>query len=82
MSIIDWIVLILFFLALAGIAMWVLKNRKDDTSDYFLSGRRETWLAVGAAIFAVNIGSEHLVCLSMAHYKMQGWIRFCTFLCS
>jgi SSS family solute:Na+ symporter len=63
--------------------MWVLKHRKDDTSDYFLSGRSETWLAVGAAIFAANIGSEHLVGLAgagaesgiaMAHWEMQGWM--------
>jgi len=83
MSIIDWIILLLFFIALAGIAMWVLKRRKDDTSDYFLSGHSETWLAVGAAIFAANIGSEHIVGLAgdnansgmaMAHWEMQGWI--------
>lgn len=72
-----------FFLCLIGIVLWVVKRKKDDTSDYFLSGRSETWLAVGAAIFAANIGSEHLVGLSgtgaesgmaMAHWEMQGWM--------
>jgi SSS family solute:Na+ symporter len=83
MVLIDWIVVILFFLALIGIVLWVLRHKKDDTSDYFLSGRSETWLAVGAAIFAANIGSEHLVGLAgagaesgmaMAHWEMQGWM--------
>ncbi|MFN8206991.1 MAG: sodium:solute symporter [Bacteroidales bacterium] len=83
MATIDWIILILFFLGLAGIVIWVVKRGKDDTSDYFLSGRSETWLAVGAAIFAANIGSEHLVGLAgagaesgmaMAHWEMQGWM--------
>ncbi len=83
MSSIDWIILVLFLGALIGIVMWVLKHKKDNTSDYFLSGRSETWLAVGAAIFAANIGSEHLVGLSgagaesgmaMAHWEMQGWL--------
>ena len=83
MTLLDWIILGLFFLCLAGIAVYVLKHKKDDTSDYFLSGRSETWLAVGAAVFAANIGSEHLVGLAgagaesgmaMAHWEMQGWL--------
>ncbi len=83
MATLDWIVLLLFFVVLMGIVYWVIKHEKDDTSDYFLSGRSETWLAVGAAIFAANIGSEHLVGLAgagaesgmaMAHWEMQGWM--------
>jgi SSS family solute:Na+ symporter len=83
MTTLDWIILILFFSCLVGIVLWVIKHKKDNTSDYFLSGRSETWLAVGAAIFAANIGSEHLVGLSgagaesgmaMAHWEMHGWL--------
>jgi solute:Na+ symporter, SSS family len=83
MATLDWIILILFFLCLVGIVLWVVKRKKDDTSDYFLSGRSEMWLAVGAAIFAANIGSEHLVGLAsagaesgmaMAHWEMHGWL--------
>jgi uncharacterized sodium:solute symporter family permease YidK len=81
MATLDWIILVLFFSCLVGIVLWVIKHKKDDTSDYFLSGRSETWLAVGAAIFAANIGSEHLVGLSSAgaerhgyaHWEMHGW---------
>ena len=86
-----------FFLCLVGIVLWVVKHKKDDTSDYFLSGRSETWLAVGAAIFAANIGSEHLVGLSGGRCrKRHGYgtlgnarmddigsgLDFCTLLCS
>ena len=83
MALLDWIIIILFLFGLIGIVIWVVKRGKDDTSDYFLSGRSETWLAVGAAIFAANIGSEHLVGLAgagaesglaMAHWEMQGWM--------
>jgi SSS family solute:Na+ symporter len=83
MAAIDWIILLLFLFCLIGIVWWVIRRKKDDTSDYFLSGRSETWLAVGAAIFAANIGSEHLVGLAgagaesgmaMAHWEMQGWM--------
>ena len=83
MATLDWIIVIVFLFCLVGIVIWVVKHKKDDTSDYFLSGRSETWLAVGAAVFAANIGSEHLVGLAgagaesgmaMAHWEMQGWM--------
>ena len=83
MALLDWIIIILFLFGLIAIVIWVIRRGKDDTSDYFLSGRSETWLAVGAAIFAANIGSEHLVGLAgagaesgmaMAHWEMQGWL--------
>jgi len=83
MSSLDWIVLGLFFLGLIGIILWVLKKKDKDTSDYFLAGRDATWLAIGASIFASNIGSEHLVGLAgtgaesgmaFAHWEMHGWM--------
>ncbi len=79
----DWIVLGLFCIALIGIIIWVLKKKDKDTSDYFLAGRDATWIAIGASIFASNIGSEHLVGLAgagagsgmaMAHWEMHGWL--------
>jgi len=83
METLDWIVLAVFCLGLVGIILWVLKKREDTTTDYFLAGRDATWLAIGASIFASNIGSEHLVGLAgagassgmaMAHWEMHGWI--------
>lgn len=83
MATLDWIVLGLFVLALIGIILWVVKKKNKDTSDYFLAGRDATWIAIGASIFASNIGSEHLVGLAgtgatsgmaMAHWEIQGWM--------
>jgi SSS family solute:Na+ symporter len=79
----DWIVLGLFCLCLVGIIIWVVKRQEETSTDYFLAGRDATWLAIGASIFASNIGSEHLVGLAgagassgmaMAHWEMHGWI--------
>lgn len=79
----DWIVLGIFFLALVGIVIWVLRQKEEDTKDYFLAGRSAGWFAIGASIFASNIGSEHLVGLAgagaesgmaMAHWEMHGWL--------
>ncbi len=83
MGTLDWIVLGIFCLALLGIIIWVLKQKDETSTDYFLAGRDATWLAIGASIFASNIGSEHLVGLAgagassgmaMAHWEMHGWI--------
>lgn len=83
MSTLDWIVLGLFVLGLVAIVVWVMFQKDETTSDYFLAGRDATWLAIGASIFASNIGSEHLVGLAgtgaesgmaMAHWEMHGWV--------
>jgi solute:Na+ symporter, SSS family len=79
----DWFVLGLFFLALVGIVIWVLRQKEETTQDYFLAGRNAGWIAIGASIFASNIGSEHLVGLAgagyesgmaMAHFEMHAWL--------
>jgi len=83
MFLLDWIVLGLFCLVLVGVIVWSMKSKNDTSSDYFLAGRDATWLAIGASIFASNIGSEHLVGLAgagassgmaMAHWEMHGWL--------
>ncbi len=83
MTILDWIVLGIFFLGLVAIAIWAAKQKQETSADYFLAGRDATWLAIGASIFASNIGSEHLVGLAgagassgmaMAHWEMHGWL--------
>lgn len=79
----DWVVLGAFFVLLAGIVVWVLRQKEEDTADYFLAGRDAGWIAVGASIFASNIGSEHLVGLAgtgyqsgmaMAHWEIHAWV--------
>lgn len=83
MGTLDWIVLGLFCMGLIAIILWVLKKKEETSTDYFLAGRDATWIAIGASIFASNIGSEHLVGLAgagassgmaMAHWEMHGWL--------
>lgn len=79
----DWIIIAIYFAVLAGIAIWVVKKKKDNTEDYFLAGKNIGWFVVGASIFASNIGSEHVVGLAgagagnklpMLIYEIQAWI--------
>ncbi len=83
METLDWIVIGLFILAMIGIIVWVMKQKQNNSADYFLGGRDATWIAIGASIFASNIGSEHLIGLAgagassgmaMAHWEIQGWM--------
>lgn len=83
MFLLDWIVLGLFCVALVVVVIWAIRSKEDTSTDYFLAGRDATWLAIGASIFASNIGSEHLVGLAgagassgmaMAHWEMHGWL--------
>ena len=83
MELLDWIVIAAFCCVLVGIIVWVLKSKQNDSADYFLGGRDATWIAIGASIFASNIGSEHLIGLAgtgassgmaMAHWEIQGWM--------
>jgi len=78
----DWIVLGAFVLALVAFIIISMRSKDKTSSDYFLAGRDATWIAIGASIFASNIGSEHLVGLAgagassgmaMAHWEMHGW---------
>ncbi|MCM1452474.1 MAG: sodium:solute symporter [Clostridium sp.] len=83
MAFLDWLVIGLFFIALIGIILWVMKQKQNNAEDYFLGGKDATWIAIGASIFASNIGSEHLIGLAgsgassgmaMAHWEIQGWM--------
>ncbi|MBK9338188.1 MAG: sodium/solute symporter [Lewinellaceae bacterium] len=79
----DWIVIGGYFLILIGIAIWVIRQKQDNTEDYFLAGRNIGWFVVGASIFASNIGSEHVVGLAgagaggkipMLIYELHAWL--------
>jgi SSS family solute:Na+ symporter len=82
MTTFDWIVIGGYFAAMAAVVWW--SSRKQETStDYFLAGRNVGWFAIGASIFASNIGSEHIVGLAgngasnglaMAHWEFHAWV--------
>ena len=83
----DWLVIILGVALIAWMVYRTLHNEKkkekEETSGAYFLGKGEPWWVIGAAIFAANIGSEHLVGLAgagaktgfgMAHWEMQGWM--------
>src|SRR2546426_1743044 len=60
----DVVVIGAYFLVLLGIGYWAARREKNVSADFFLASRDVGWFAVGASLFASNIGSEHLVGLA------------------
>jgi SSS family solute:Na+ symporter len=82
LQLLDWSVVALYFLVILGIAWWVIRQKQDTSTEYFLAGRHVGWFVIGTAIFASNIGSEHIVGLAgtgaksgvaMGHYELHAW---------
>ncbi len=78
----DWSVIALYFLILVGV-VWRSSRHQESVKDYFLGGRNIGWFAIGASLFASNVGSEHIVGLAgqgastgmaMAHWELHAWI--------
>ena len=66
---IDYSIIAFYFIVVFGIA-WAVKTPSakngGQSEDYFLAGRNLGWFAIGASLFASNIGSEHLIGLAGA----------------
>ncbi|MGD2294662.1 MAG: sodium:solute symporter [Candidatus Aminicenantes bacterium] len=82
MQSLDWIVIAGYFSIILGIAWWVIRQKQESSTQYFLAGRHVGWFVIGASIFASNIGSEHVVGLAgtaaktgvaMGHYELHAW---------
>ena len=78
----DWVVIALYFAGLL-VVVWRSSKKQESSADYFLAGRNIGWFAIGASLFASNIGSEHIVGLAgqgvesgmaMAHWELHAWI--------
>ena len=79
----DWVVVTAYFAVVLGVAAWVVRQRQRTAADYFLASRHVGWFAVGASVFASNIGSEHVVGLAgsgastgvvLGHYELHSWL--------
>ena len=81
---IDWLMIGGYFALLAGVVVFTMMRKKiQNGEDLFLGGRSVGWLAIGASIFAANIGSEHLIGLagsgaaaglSQSHWEFHSWV--------
>jgi len=69
MDFLDFTIIAIYFGMILAIAKWA-SSKKGNTEfssvDYFLAGKDQGWLVIGASLFASNIGSEIILGVSGA----------------
>ncbi len=67
---IDLAIILAYLVGIVGLGCWAGMRRKQHEGDtYFLGGRTITWPIIGAALFASNISTVHMVSLAECGYK-------------
>ncbi|HEX8234254.1 MAG TPA: sodium/sugar symporter [Caulobacteraceae bacterium] len=70
---IDLAVVIIYAIAIFGLAQWVSRDKKGhqkDSTDYFLASKSLPWWAIGASLIAANISAEQIVGMSGSGYAI------------
>jgi len=74
MGTIDIVVVILYAVAIFGLAQWVSRDKvgagPKNTTDYFLASKNLPWWAIGASLIAANISAEQIVGMAGSGYKI------------
>ena len=69
MEVLDYSIIAFYFAIILWIARWASKGKEDkefSSVDYFLAGKDQSWVVIGASLFASNIGSEIILGVSGA----------------
>jgi len=72
-SLIDSVIIIVYLIGILVIGVMSVKIKKMSSDSYFLAGRGLNWVLVGAALFASNISTIHLVGLAASGYN-EGFV--------
>lgn len=68
-SLIDSAIIVIYLLGILLIGILSVRYKKMTSDGYFLAGRGLSWGLVGAALFASNISTIHLVGLAASGYN-------------
>jgi solute:Na+ symporter, SSS family len=66
---IDLVVIVAYLVGIMVFGIVVSHKKRTTSNEYFLAGRSLGWLTVGAALFATNISTIHLVGLAASGYS-------------
>lgn len=69
MSLIDSIVIAFYILGILAIGLWVVRKKSMNAEGYFLASHSLKWPIIGAALFASNISTVHLVGLAASGFN-------------
>ncbi len=64
----DVVIIVVYLLGILALGVFVSHKKAITSNEYFLAGRSLRWPMVGAALFATNISTIHLVGLAEAGY--------------
>jgi solute:Na+ symporter, SSS family len=65
----DLIIIIVYIIGILAVGLWSVRKSRMTSDNYFLAGRGLKWLIVGAALFASNISTIHMVGLAASGYN-------------
>ena len=68
-SLIDAVVILVYLIGILAAGVFSVKLKKMTSDGYFLAGRGLKWPVIGAALFASNISTIHLVGLAASGYN-------------
>lgn len=69
MNNIDLIIIVFYIVGILTIGILSTRNIKMTSVNYFLAGRSLNWVVIGAALFASNISTIHLVGLAASGFE-------------
>ena len=68
-STVDLLIIIFYLGGILTLGVFSTRRKKMDSNRYFLAGRSLNWAVIGAALFASNISTIHLVGLSAQGFR-------------
>lgn len=70
---VDIFVIVFYILGILAYGLYSVRKTKMTSSNYFLAGRSLNWVIVGAALFASNISTIHIIGLAASGYN-EGFV--------
>ncbi len=65
----DLVIIVVYMLGILAVGILATRHQKMTGDNYFLAGRSLGWITVGAALFASNISTIHVVGLAASGYS-------------
>jgi solute:Na+ symporter, SSS family len=69
MSLINILVIAFYLIGILVIGLWIVRKKSMNSEGYFLAGHSLKWPVIGAALFAFNISTIHLVGLAASGFS-------------
>ncbi len=69
-STIDLIIILAYLIGIVALGIFATRKQQLTSENYFLAGRKLSWPTIGAALFASNISTIHLIGLAADGYRL------------